>query len=485
MKKLMWAVALCSLPFASEAQEPQSLNEGGCGTPPPTEAEMQDIYRFVQSPQASRTTGAVDSIPLSIHIVGEDNGNGYFLDETIFKVICQLNQHYQPVNFYFYIKWPVRYINKSSYYVHNYMGGAQMMSQNNVANTANLYFVQDPNGACGYFSPAEDGMAIRKSCSGVNSTTVVHELGHYFGLPHTFRGWENGATPWNPELVTRGSGANCSTAGDGFCDTEADYLGARWNCPYTGFKLDANGDEYHPDSSIYMSYSVDACMSRFSAQQIARMQYNLHNDPDRIVLLGNAPAYAPLDTVKMAYPTDTMYANKKTVRWNKLPGADYYKVSVYPGNASALPYIQKLTADTALEINFNMVPGYEYSVRIVPYASTNLCGEFAKVFKYHYSNTALPQSVGNLEEIKAGISLVPNPSSGNGWQLTIPEAPAGAYTLQVLGINGQLLHSKQLNYQSGSFSYSIPNGDLANGLYFVRVINDKGLNASVKAVLQR
>lgn len=446
---------------------------------------MQDIYRFVQSGAASRTTGAVDSIPLSIHIVGDDAGNGYFLDETIFKVICQTNERYQPVGFYFYIKWPLHYINKSSYYIHNYIGGSQMMNQYNVANTANIYFVQDPNGACGYFSPGDDGVAIRKSCSGINSTTVVHELGHYFSLPHTFRGWENGNTPGNPEKVTRGAGANCSSTGDGFCDTDADYLGERWSCPYTGFKLDANGDEYHPDSSLYMSYSVDACMDRFSAQQIARMQNNLHTDPDRTVLLGNAPAYAPLDTAKIAYPTDTLYANKRTIRWNKVPGADYYRVNVYPGNASALSYVQKLTSDTALELTFNMTHGSEYSIRIIPYAATNLCGEFAKVFKYNYSNTALPQSVGNIEEIRAGISLVPNPSHGNGWQLNMQEAPAGVYTLQVLGINGQVLHSQQQNYKTGSFSYAIPNGDLANGLYFVRIVNDKGLNTSVKAVLQR
>lgn len=484
MKKMMWAAALCSLPFMTQAQS--QLSEGGCATPPPTAQQLEDIYRFVQTPAAAaRTTNAVDSIPLTIHIVGDDAGNGYFSTETIFKVICQLNERYQPVGFFFYVNWPLRYINKTSYYVHNYNGGYAMMNQYNIQNTANVYFVQDPSGACGYFAPAVDGVAISKSCSGINSTTLTHELGHFFGLPHTFVGWENGNVPNNPELVTRGTGANCSSRGDGFCDTEADYLGERWNCPYTGNKIDANGDLYHPDSSIYMSYSVDACMSRFSSQQIARMQYNLHNDPDRTILLGNAPAYVQLDTPKVTYPVDTMFANKRTARWNKVPGAYYYRVLVYQGNGAGFNYLNQLTTDTAVELNFNMASNAAYSIRVIPYSSTNLCGDYVAFRKFTFTSTLAPQGVGNTEALKAGIVLAPNPSQGNGWQLTMKDAPAGTYTIRLLGINGQVLQNHRITYGSGSFAYTIPSGDLANGLYFVHISNDQGFSTSVKAALQR
>ena len=136
-------------------------------------------------------------------------------------------------------------------------------------------FVNDPAGACGYYSPFRDAIAIRKSCSAPNSTTLVHELGHFFSLPHTFNGWENGAVPTNPEKVTRtGPSANCSSTGDKFCDTEADYQGERWFCPYNDIKFDSNNDQYHPDSSIYMGYASDECMTRFSNMEIAAMQFN-------------------------------------------------------------------------------------------------------------------------------------------------------------------------------------------------------------------
>src|SRR5690606_23777949 len=158
------------------------------------------------------------------------------------------------------------------------------------------------------------------------STTLGHELGHFFGLPHTFQGWENGNIPYDPELVTRGPGANCSFTGDYFCDTEADYLSIRWACPYTGNKRDPNGDDYQPDSSLYMSYALAPCRSRFSSQQTGFMQYNLQNRTAfQDIVPGKPTGKYMLDSVNLILPFDTMHVNQKKIRWNKVSGADYYQ----------------------------------------------------------------------------------------------------------------------------------------------------------------
>ena len=253
----------------------QNNNTGGCGTSTP-QSEVDKIYDFVQhNPAAySKTTaGTIDSIPLSIHIVGTDAGAGYYPLSNLFPVLCKLNNHFAPVNFHFYIKWPIDYINKTTYYQHDFWRGNTMMQQYNVGDAANVYFVQDPAGNCGYYTYGADAVAIGKNCAGPNSTTLTHELGHYFSLPHTFYGWENGNTPSNPEAVRRsGPGTNCNGAGDGFCDTDADYYSSRWGCPGPVNKTDNYGDYYHLDSSMFMSYSTDNCQSRFSNQQAAAMQ---------------------------------------------------------------------------------------------------------------------------------------------------------------------------------------------------------------------
>ena len=65
-----------------------------------------------------------------------------------------------------------------------------------------------------------------------NGSTLPHEVGHFYGLPHTH--------DQGNELV---NGSNCATAGDNFCDTPADpNLSGVVNssCVYTGTATDAN-----------------------------------------------------------------------------------------------------------------------------------------------------------------------------------------------------------------------------------------------------
>ncbi len=237
MKKFVMTVLFAGI-VAGGAFAQTSLNELGCATVT-TKAEMDRLAAYLAAEGSFKTTGLNDTVPLSIHIVGNDAGAGRYSLDNLFKVICNLNSHFEPAGFYFYIKWPINYIDNSSYYEHTYWDGYQMMNQHNVTNSVNVYFVGDPNGACGYYAYGPDAVAIKNSCAGANSTTLTHELGHFFGLPHTFSGWENGNTPWNPELVTRGAFSNCNLTGDYFCDTDADYIANRWQCPYSGIKYDA------------------------------------------------------------------------------------------------------------------------------------------------------------------------------------------------------------------------------------------------------
>lgn len=475
MKK--WFITgLLALGFLGGHAQQYQLSDLGCGTVT-TPEEIQAVADYVSGKVQFKRTNSVDTIPLSIHIVGKNDGTGYYRLDYLFSVLCDLNTRYTPVGFYFYVKWPIHYINNTNFYDHDYSSGYQMMFQNNVPNTANVYFVQDPSGACGYFAPFPDGVAIKKDCSNPNSTTLVHELGHYFGLPHTFVGWENGATPSTPEKVIRGAGANCNSAGDHFCDTDADYLAERWNCPYTGNKKDQNGDYYHPDSSLYMSYSTDNCMSRFSNQQIGRMQSNLYNQRPNL-LQGTPTGTYSISAPGLVYPTDTMYSNKKLIKWNKVPGADYYYVKINYLNGTA-SIEDTLTADTSFSVSKILINNTSYKITVVPVSSVNVCMNTQTVQNVVYSNgTAL--GVSDLSaEVK--LSVYPNPASHE-VTLEFGEIPAGFCNIELVNISGQKVFttSEKLNY--GRNKISVPTSNLPSGIYMLRATGE-GFSKMEKLVI--
>ena len=474
MKKILLALLLGSSSI-SFAQQSIQLNAGGCGTITPSE-KLQEIYDFVQHNPAAynKGTAGVDSIPLTVHIVGNDAGAGYFQLNSLFRVICQLNEKFSPVNFFFYIKWPLSYINNTSYYNHDYNAGGQMMNDNNVGGTVNVYFVDDPAGNCGYYTYGEDAVAIKKDCSGDNSTTLTHELGHFFSLPHTFSGWEYGGTPPNPEAIRRsGPGTNCNSSGDGFCDTEADYYASRWSCPLITNKQDQFGDTYHLDSSMYMSYSSDACQSRFSTQQIARMQYNLHSVNNRSAIRNAIPPrLASIDTSRIIYPVDTMYNNLKKIVWNRMPGAQYYYVRLA---TPAIPtYYRQIifTADTTADITFNQSPNVQYIVTVIPVNSVNTCMDLIQQHKYIFSGNNGRVGVGSVTGIDKGFSVYPNPlPAGNNLTVSISGLPADKYDVVITNTTGAIVHSIVINTAAGNDTHNISLPQLAAGIYFVRCSN--------------
>lgn len=454
------------------AQSGTSIAEGGCATPAPTTAEMQSIYDWSSTgAQSLKTTSGTDTVPLTIHIVGNSSGLGYYPLSTLWKMLCNTNERYQPVGIYFQVKWPIRYINNTSYYTHTAFDGYQMMDQYNVANTINVYFVQDPAGACGYFSPGADGVAIAKSCGSTVSTTLTHELGHFLGLPHTFYGWEGGNTPSNPERVTRsGSTANCSSAGDGFCDTEADYQSNRWQCPYSGSMSDVNGDVYRPDSSMYMGYANDACMSRFSPLQMARMQNRLATQPNRVNLLAYAAQpYESLDTPAISYPVDSLYTNDRTIRWQAVPGANYYHVQVNRvSNGQVLN--DTLVSGTSMLLTDAMVDYNRYRVRITPLASSNVCALKMRERFYHFSPNGIATSVEGAGAANAqSVSVFPNPAGVQGWTVTMGGVPRGTVDITLVAPSGAVVRSLRSEHAGGALRAQMNAQGLANGLYFIRV----------------
>lgn len=112
------------------------------------------------------------------------------------------------------------------------------------------------------------GIMIRVS----NSKVLGHELGHYFGLPHTFG---NTSIQYIDDMVVvYGDTLTCYETGDGFCDTPADpgSCGQTSACKVSSCPVnDPIGKTYQPDPSLLMSLFL-GCQTRFSPEQKSYMR---------------------------------------------------------------------------------------------------------------------------------------------------------------------------------------------------------------------
>jgi len=296
-------------------------------------------------------------IPLKIHIVGDDDGDGYYALEYLMGTICTLNQNYAPLNMHFYIYGDIEYIDEDDYYDHPSLFDARDLyldytdtvftgiGGTDTLGLLNLFFVGEPRNVCGYYTPQYDIVCIKNSCQLPGSTTLTHEIGHFFSLMHTFYGWEGG-TPVN-DKQEKVDGTNCSSiyndstsvfgSGDGFCDTGPDYLPSRWgtsSCS-SGTLTDPNGATFTADATLYMSYSDDPCHTRFSTEQQAAILSNLSNlrpsfldypSPSNTSTPGTTTVISPFDG-----ETNVPY-NWVAFEWDAVPGASAYHLLVSNGS---------------------------------------------------------------------------------------------------------------------------------------------------------
>lgn len=137
----------------------------------------------------------------------------------------------------------------------------------------NIYIVKTINGSSGILGyssypggPAnEDGAVIRHDYFGRIGTaaaslgrTTSHEIGHWFGLYHTFNG---------------GCGTDTCADGDYVCDTPP-AVNPNYGCP-TINSCSNDFPNVNDQVQNYMDYSDDACKSMFTAGQKARMHASL------------------------------------------------------------------------------------------------------------------------------------------------------------------------------------------------------------------
>lgn len=241
----------------------------------------QDCYVFESEPN-------VDTVRCAVHVYHHDTIPFSFVaTDDVVEAIDYLNIDLVPSNIqvelidiiYVDLDGKDGYLNNeycfpSAWAVLNQWGMIQAL---NTELFLNIYVMPKMCGSILGFAyltgttPA-DGVYVRTDCFGYQregnlperdlNKTLTHEVGHYFGLHHTFR---------HVDFCGENLGDCCET-GDYVCDTPPTKL--NWSCANpicpTGF--------YNYIANNYMDYYVDSCKEAFTQGQINRMQFWLNTE---------------------------------------------------------------------------------------------------------------------------------------------------------------------------------------------------------------
>lgn len=446
-----------------------TLNAQGqyCGTLQ-TESDLTWLRNFQQnySPDNGERGGTTYYVPMKVHIVGNDAGTGYYNLNYLFQAVCELNEHFAATGFVYYIYGELDYIDETDYYEHNFMDGGNMMDENNVSNLLNVYFVADPAGNCGYFSPSDNGVAVAKSCALPGGTTIAHEFGHFFSLPHTFYGWEYGIPDdTDQEWV---NGANCNSAADGFCDTPPDYLPYRWNCPGP-LQTDIHGDSFYSDGTFYMSYSNDACTDKFSDEQQDAMIANL-TGPRHAMLDFPTPVYVDLTTLATPVTPDDLaiglFPDYTYIEWTPVEGATQYHLQLaFSASFSAIAE-DIITTNNYYEAR-ELLGDKKYFWRVRALAPLNTCEPTSIARSFTTGNV-----LSDIQETEMfnHLSVYPNPVHSNS-EVFINYTSTNNFngSIEVVDITGKRIAEQTANFVAGNKTIGIKLPSVNQGVYFIKL----------------
>lgn len=257
-----------------------------CGTHDPSPEMMTESSRIVQkwiaSPN-SRQTNTID-VKTYFHIItasSDGRAIGNITNTDVINQLKVLNDSYRPYGFSFSLMGTTRNNNSDWYYFEEF----EMKSALRVgdASTLNVYFT-NAFGLAGFAFfpwdyeqfPVYDGVVVNSGTIPGGSLfpydegkTLVHEVGHWLGLFHTFQISPN-VNGGNTLLLSIfiGDRVNCLNNNDQVRDTPKQRYATR-GCP-TGRNsciLNLGLDPIHN----YMDYSDDYCYTEFTDGQKDRM----------------------------------------------------------------------------------------------------------------------------------------------------------------------------------------------------------------------
>ena len=516
MKKILFTLLLIGvcLPVSILAQTQNTANNGPlkvrgmCGSTfednEIAKTRMLHNKKLMKNSAHTRT-GVITWIPVRFHITATSTGSNRIDEMKVFEMLCGVNEDFLPLDIQFYVKdSEFKYINNNFANsdprgVSSSGGPLQMqLSRNNENDVIHIYtvdFITAQGGNQGqvlaYWDPGFDWLVLRNDqISLENAETMSHELGHYFSLPHPFHGWDgeywDEAIHGNPVnninspggvLNELADGSNCTQAGDGICDTRANYgLGFGWDgCNYTGGVKDPQGDLLDPQEENFMAYFL-GCGSEFTPEQTARILDDLANRPQLETdyvpntneVMGIANLVSPINEEV------TPLFNVVQVDWDPVPGADYYFVEASRSTTFTQdPKWKFVKNGTSVEFE-DLTANKKYYWRVLALSEghNNCDPQWSQNQTFRTGTTTSVQDITSVKE----WSIHPNPVT-NDQQLNINLVTDISFDSKVVvySISGQELKVIDHRFKAGESSLNLPIHDWSTGMYLVSIQTEEGV----------
>jgi len=455
------------------------------------------------------------ALPISIkfHLIAKNNGTGRVKEKDMYNQLCVLNEDYSNTDFQFYIKdASFNYFDNSYVYDSprsSQIATNQMLALKNANNNAINVFVVNNIGSgsgglgtvLGYYTGQYDWVVIIKNEPKSGSNTLSHELGHFFSLAHTFYGWEgqpfdSSYSGWpiapvhspSGNLTENQDGSNCTEAADLLCDTPPDYnFGIIWDsgdCNYDGGAKDPKGVLVDPMENNQMSYFNGCYPYIFTPDQI-NMMYADYAKANRNYLKSS---YVPnttqvTDQVALSWPANEANSGGTvgvTLDWDDVPNADHYLLKVsrtFNFSLQTQTFMTNQSQQTLPELEEDK----NYFWKVIPFNDGASCvdGLISPTWQFKAS----PLANSNIQEINAW-DVIPNPTSASNVKFAIELDKALDITAQLVSVNGQILNSKDFKINAGKQVINMPETQLSNGTYFLRLISKNGMETR-RVVIQK
>lgn len=470
-----------------------------CGTPQLPLLERVDILK---KSMLIQERGVAKYIPVTFHLVANNEGLGRIQEENVLDQLCILNEQFADQEVIFYIDRLNYFDNTAVFETPASSAATIQMRVRKDNNSVNVYITNKADSGSGgpgetlaYYDPQEDWIVSKKNQINGATKTLAHELGHFFSLPHPHAGWD--CNPYTDEdygnpvtamftlpceggggslAIELQNGSNCNTAGDKICDTPPDYnigLLHQNGCdPNTSVK-DKNGAVITPITTNIMSYYMECDSWSFTPTQKNLMNTDYFTIQRSYIRTGHTPE---LDTVEgpvnYIYPINGETTPGETnilLDWEDTPGANRYIVIIDRFQSFTFNP-QKYFVDESQLLIDSLTLLTTYYWKVWPYNETRTCAGYSAVQNFKVGIGTGVNEIGDIEK----YVLSPNPAERDDVHLNITSVKSFQGELMLADMTGHVFFKKHVDIPSGLSSHPIETSDLLPGIYFVMLKSKTG-----------